>query len=97
LGKEVYTSINEAVDEYQQQHYMNPLLGVVRSLPIGELAEMTEALVNLTSFKRRVTRATESVGPPVDVAVITKGDGFVWIKRKNYIDPKINYHWKGGG
>lgn len=95
LGKEVYTSIDEAVDEYQQQHYINPLLGVVRSLPVGELAEMTEALVNLTSFKRRVTRATESVGPPVDVAVITKGDGFVWIKRKNYIDPKINYHWEG--
>ncbi|GAB3799524.1 hypothetical protein [Virgibacillus kimchii] len=97
LGKEVYTSINEAVDEYQQQHYMNPLLGVVRSLPIEELAEMTEALVNLTSFKRRVTRATESVGPPVDVAVISKGDGFVWVKRKNYIDPQINYRWEGGG
>jgi hypothetical protein len=92
LGKEVYTSINEAVDEYQQQNYINPLLGVVRSLPKEELAEMTEALVNLTSFKRRVTRATESVGPPVDVAVITKGDGFVWVKRKNYVDPDINYH-----
>ncbi|MFA1819524.1 hypothetical protein ACDX78_04845 [Virgibacillus oceani] len=91
LGKEVYTSINEAVDEYQQQNYIYPLLGVVRSLPKEELAEMTEALVNLTSFKRRVTRATESVGPPVDVAVITKGDGFVWMKRKNYVDPKINY------
>ncbi len=96
LGKEVYTSIHEAVDEYQQQNYIYPLLGVVRSLPIEELAEMTEALVNLTSFKRRVTRATESVGPPVDVAVISKGDGFVWVKRKNYIDPKINYQWKGG-
>src|SRR5690625_4189610 len=92
LGKDVYTSINEAVDEYQQQNYINPLLGVVRSLPKEELAEMTEALVNLTSFKQRVTRATESVGPPVDVAVITKGDGFIWVKRKNYVDPEINYH-----
>jgi hypothetical protein len=92
LGKEVYSSILEAVDEYQQQNYIHPLLGVVRSLPKEELAEMTEALVNLTSFKRRVTRAAESVGPPVDVAIISKGDGFVWVKRKSYIDPEINYH-----
>lgn len=90
LGSEMYDSIEKAVQEYQQNNYITPLLGIVRALPKEELAEMTEALVNLTSFKRRVTRATESVGPPIDVAIITKGDGFVWIKRKNYIDPEIN-------
>lgn len=90
LGKEVYKSIKDAVEEYQQKNYISPLLGIVRSLPKEELAEMAETLVNLTSFKRRVTRATESVGPPIDVAVITKGDGFVWMKRKNYVDPVIN-------
>ncbi|MFC2949476.1 hypothetical protein [Virgibacillus sediminis] len=90
LGNEVYDSIEEAVDEYQQNNYIEPLLGVVRSLPKEELAEMTEALINLTSFKRRVTRATESVGPPIDVAVITKGDGFIWMKRKNYVNAEIN-------
>lgn len=90
MGNALYESIADTVEEYKQNHYILPLLGVVRSLPKEELAEMTETLVNLTSFKRRVTRATESVGPPVDVAVITKGDGFIWIKRKNYINPDIN-------
>lgn len=90
LGNEMYDSIKKSVEEYQQSNYIDPLLGIVRSLPTEELAEMTEALVNLTSFKRRVTRATESVGPPIDVAIITKGDGFVWVKRKNYINPEIN-------
>ena len=90
MGKEVYESMEEAVKEYQQTNYVEPLLGVVRSLPKEELADMAETLVNLTSFKRRVTRATESVGPPIDVAIITKGDGFVWMKRKNYVNAEIN-------
>jgi len=90
LGKEVYESIEDAVKEYQQTNYIEPLLGVVRSLPKEELAEMAETLVSLTSFKRRVSRATESVGPPIDVAIITKGDGFVWMKRKNYANAEIN-------
>ena len=54
---------------------------------------MAETFVNLTSFKRRVTQDTESVGGPVDVAIITKGDGFVWMKRKHYFDAKLNPHY----
>lgn len=51
---------------------------------------MAEALVNLTKFRRRVTTARETVGGPIDVAVITKGDGFVWVKRKHYFEPEYN-------
>lgn len=32
----------------------------------------------------------ESVGGPVDVALISKGDGFVWIERKHYFKPELN-------
>ena len=38
----------------------------------------------MTGLKRHVTTDEESVGGPVDVAVVTKCDGFVWIKRKHY-------------
>ncbi|WP_077624349.1 hypothetical protein [Sediminibacillus massiliensis] len=92
MGNELYDSIVDSVEEYRMDYYIKPLLGIVRSLPKEELAEMAEALVNLTSFKRRVTRETESVGPPIDVAVITKGDGFVWIKKKSYYDPELNLY-----
>ncbi|MHA6251918.1 hypothetical protein [Oceanobacillus sp. CAU 1775] len=90
LGKEVYASIEDTIIDYQEKNYIEPLLSVVRALPKEELADMAETLVSLTSFKRRVSRATESVGPPIDVAIITKGDGFVWVKRKNYINSEIN-------
>jgi hypothetical protein len=70
--------------------YLEPVLNVVAALPKDELAAMAEALVNLTKFRRRVTPERETVGGPSDVAVITKGDGFVWIRRKHYFDPNLN-------
>jgi hypothetical protein len=30
------------------------------------------------------------VGGPIDVAVISRGDGFIWIKRKHYFSPELN-------
>lgn len=63
---------------------------MVEFMPKPELAKMAEALVNLTSIKRRVSRGMETVGGPIDVAVISASDGFVWIKRKHYFPPELN-------
>jgi len=63
---------------------------MVASLPKDELGSMAESLVNLTKFKRRISTQQETVGGPIDVAVITKGDGFVWTKRKHYFKPELN-------
>jgi len=55
---------------------------------------MAESLVNLTAFKRRMTSVeTDTVALPIDVAVISKGDGFIWIKRKHYFEPAFNPHF----
>lgn len=70
-------------------HYA-PLLNVVASLNIEELSELAETLVMLESLKEKVTSRTQSVGGPVDVAIITKSEGLVWIKRKHYFDPALN-------
>ena len=76
-----------------KQRYVNPLMGAVSQLSKEDLAEMAESLVYLTYLKRRFTMAEESVGGPVDIAVITKGDGFIWIKRKHYFDPELNQNF----
>ena len=59
-------------------------------LPKEQLAEMAESLVNLTALKRRVSSQEETVGGPTDVALITKGDGLIWVKRKHYFAPELN-------
>ena len=70
--------------------HITPVMNMVRVLPKDELAAMAEALVNLTAFKRKVTNTLETVGGPIDVAVISKGDGLVWVKRKHYFPPELN-------
>jgi hypothetical protein len=76
--------------DFQWEQNINPILSIVAMLPKDELAAMAESLVNLASFKRRVADEEETVGGPIDVAVISRGDGFIWIKRKHYFDPKLN-------
>jgi hypothetical protein len=76
--------------DVRSKDYIDPVMEIVASLPKDELGTMAEALVNLTKFKRRISREQGTVGGPVDVAVITKGDGFVWMKRKHYFAPEIN-------
>ncbi|MBE9050903.1 hypothetical protein IQ243_10840 [Nostocales cyanobacterium LEGE 11386] len=81
----------EKMIEYKETIHIAPILSTVNILPKDELGAMAEALVNLTSRKRRVTTDAETVGGPTDVAIISKGDGFIWIKRKHYFDPELNY------
>jgi hypothetical protein len=89
----VLADFQQRLVKYRREHHVAPLLGVVRTLPKDELAAIAEALVNLTSFKRKVSPEAETVGGPIDVAVISKGDGFVWIKRKHYFKAELNPHF----
>jgi len=79
--------------EQQQKNYVEPIVEATGFLDKAELATMAETLVNLVSFKKQVTMETETVGGPIDVAVITKGNGFIWIKRKHYFNPDLNHHF----
>lgn len=85
--------LSEKFEQFQKEKFIEPVLSSVGALPLDELASMAESLVSLTSFKRKVTMVQESVGGPIDVAVISKGDGFIWIKRKHYFSPELNHHY----
>lgn len=76
--------------EYRRKKYINPVINGVSILPKKELAAMAESLVSLTSFKKKVTIEEETVAGPIDVAIISKGDGFIWIKRKLYFKQELN-------
>lgn len=101
FGKQLESEINSAMgpfikdlfeswDTKSREVHWGPITGIVSSLPKDELAAMAEALVNLTKFRRRISDEQETVGGPIDVAVITKGDGFIWIKRKHYFNSELN-------
>lgn len=70
--------------------HLAPLLKVIANLDVEALAELAETLVMLESLKEKVTSRTQGVGGPIDVVVITKADGLVWIKRKHYFNTDLN-------
>ena len=85
--------VSEGIQTIKRQYHINPLMNTISTLSKEDLAELAESLIYLTYLKRRMSFSEESVGGPVDVALITKGDGFVWIKRKHYFDPKLNHNF----
>ena len=80
----------DSMNKYIEEHFINPLTGTIAYLSKEDLADMAESIVRMTCIKRRITSTEETVGGPVDVAVVTKGDGFIWMHRKHYFDPQLN-------
>jgi hypothetical protein len=69
-----------------EQRYDEPFMQAVAALPRQDLAKMAEALVNLTAFLMRMTAdQDETAAEPIDVALLSKGDGFTWIKHKESV------------
>jgi hypothetical protein len=75
-------TIMEVSASYRRAHFSRPIVEAVKNLPRPDLAILSEALVHLTSLRRKMSIDVETVGEPIDVAILSKADGFVWHKRK---------------
>ncbi|WP_409199338.1 hypothetical protein [Methanobrevibacter sp. DSM 116169] len=84
------------IDTYfqlEKEKSYNELKPYVGALPIEELSHFCESLIHITSLKRKVQEGLETVGGDIDVAIITKEDGFIWTKKKQYFNPEINHQF----
>ncbi len=93
MDEKAFEEFTSNLEDYKLERFVSPLLDIVSVLPKDELAIMAETFVHLTSFKRRVSMEAETVAGPIDVAVISKADGFIWIKRKHYFKPELNHQF----
>ena len=84
FGYKVYGECSASVEEIES---------AVELLAVKDLAQVASTLVGLGSFQKQMSLDQEIVGGPVDVAVISKGDGFIWIDRKHYFDRAFNSHF----
>lgn len=85
-----YSSNVESLLDRLKSRSRAETLDMVDFMPKQELAYAAESFVSLTSVKRKVSSQQETVGGPIDVAVITRNEGFIWIKRKHYFDAELN-------
>ncbi len=90
MQDELLRRIAGEIGRWSVERWNVPIMSTVAVLPKHELAVLAQSLVNLTIQKKHTSQESETVGPPVDVAIISKGDGFVWIDRKHYFKPEMN-------
>lgn len=90
-------NMEEAVEKYRQElvgYYRNTFIdGVVdavESFNVEDMVDMAESFISITNLQRHISSSEESVGGPVDVAVITKSEGFVWVKHKQWFQQEMN-------
>lgn len=87
---EQLNSFNNQYNTLAKEAYISPFVNSVTTLEKDDLADLAESLVKLTSLRRKISPDQTTVGGPIDVMVISKGDGVVWIKRKHYFKPELN-------
>ena len=59
-------------------------LKTLRDYDLQDMAQLAENLIAMTSLERHMTFSEEGVGGPIDLAIITKNNGFTWLSRKSW-------------
>jgi len=59
-------------------------------MPIKDAIDLAEFLVHAAIMFSRFSPGAQIVGGPIEIATITKHEGFKWIKRKHYYDQSLN-------
>ena len=72
----------ERVEEIINEKYVSGLVDTVEFFNVEDMANLAESLISITNLQRHITSSEETVGGPIDVAVITKTGGFKWAKQK---------------
>lgn len=70
---------NKLLDSTREQW-----LKTLHDYDLQDLAQLAENLIAMTSLERHMTFSEEGVGGPIDLAIITKNNGFTWLSRKSW-------------
>jgi len=74
----------------EDRAYLSHLPRSIHRLAPSDLALLAEKLVETEVIFQYVSNFHRGVGGAVDVASITKENGFMWVKRKDTFDPALN-------
>lgn len=65
-----------------------PIVGP--AMPIQDAIDLAEFLVQVTIGFVRFCPGHPTVGGPIEIAAVTKHEGFRWVQRKHYFDARLN-------
>ena len=62
-------------------------LDSIKDYNLQKMASLAENLIKATELRKKIMNETEEVGGLIDLAIISKNDGFQWLNRKSWYDP----------
>jgi hypothetical protein len=60
------------------------------AMPIQDAIDLARFLANTAAAFTQFSLRAATVGGPIEVAAITKHEGFKWITRKHFFDQRFN-------
>jgi hypothetical protein len=61
----------------------------IPAMPMQDAIDLAEFLVDVAEKYARFAPGAPVVGGPIEIAAITKHEGFKWVKRKFYFDRSL--------
>ena len=59
-------------------------------MPVQDAIDLVRYLAEVTVGYVRFKQGAPTVAPPIDVAAITRHQGFKWVSRKHFYSPELN-------
>lgn len=77
FNNRMFNEFTSKLKNYKYDKYTQPITSTVTFMNLTEMIELARTLVNLTSVRRKFSiKDEETVGGPIKVISITKGEGF---------------------
>ncbi len=83
LESSAHEGLEEDFGQVSWSEFVQPMVKTVAALPPAEVTRMAESLVGLQVLRQLTQADAETVGGPIDVALITRQDGFRWVRHKS--------------
>lgn len=82
IREKMESIINKCKEESEKEW-----LEAIKGYNHQEMASLAENLIKATEIHKKIIGDAEEVGGLIDLAIITKNDGFQWLNRKSWYEP----------
>lgn len=82
----IVNKVTKLIQEHEVAHFKQ-WLKIIKEYSLQDMAALAENLIKATELHRKITFQQENVGGLVDLALITRNDGFQWLNRKSWYEP----------
>lgn len=83
VGKEVRELANNRLTKHMEETRLERLREVVAGIPTATLASVAQSLISIVPLRQALSGELGTVGGPIDVATITRAEGFKWVQHKS--------------